>query len=194
MANSEHALSESRRLNKEATDLKKNGNWVGAVRAAKQAGEILSSAGISQSIDGHMRVALLLHEAGDHDAAWDEFNRLILELANRVPPEIWPMFLSAIYDKMRLCLQREKRFREAVRLAVFSFCFDCQGRFLQRRTEELMLVRTRDFFEQRMRAHFKKAGMLDKLFDAYQLVEAELAALPRFRASELSKQMAKLTE
>jgi hypothetical protein len=188
------ALVESRRLSREATILKKSGNWLGAVHAAKRASEILSEAGISQSIEGHMRVALLLHEGGELEAAWCEFNRLIQELANQVPPEIWPMFLSAIYDKMRLCLQREKRFREAVPLAVMSFCYDCKGLFLQSRTDELLRVRTHGFFDQRTRTHFKKAGVLDKLANAYQLVERELAELPRLQISALSERIAKLIE
>jgi len=103
---------------------------------------------------------LYLHESGRKDAAWEEFNRLVLWVNTkpRYSPEVTPMELSAIWDKMRLSLQREGKNEDAVRFAVWSYLSWAVGLCVQKRHDELTAYKEQANTEKAIRAALRKAN------------------------------------
>jgi predicted negative regulator of RcsB-dependent stress response len=59
-------------LLKEATQLKKAGDWDGAIKALRQAYANAKSEGVSYGADAYLRLPKYLYEAGKSDEAWSE--------------------------------------------------------------------------------------------------------------------------
>lgn len=131
--------------------------------------------------------AVRLHREGQHDAAWSELNRCV-QLATSCPYlGVAPMLVGEVYDKMRLCLQRERRFAEAVPLRVLSYCYQAQGFYLQSRWQEFNNLNGRMSFTDRLSKDLKKAGALDSLEALYVLATDAIRMFPRLEGSEIRK-------
>ena len=112
--NIEWHYSESYKLLRKATKLKKEGAIESAIEALRTAYAKSKEDGTECEIDDCLRLPNYLRLAGRNDEAWEEYNRLLLEY--RTPLEQWK-----IYDKMRLHLQREQKPERAVIFGIFSF-------------------------------------------------------------------------
>ena len=82
-------------------------------------------AGIGQSIDVLLRLPRYLQKAAKSEEGWQEFNKLLKSRSSKTPEweRLWHLEQSTVYDKMRLFLQREKRFSSAVLFGVSSTIF-----------------------------------------------------------------------
>ena len=87
-----------------------------------------------QGIDVFLRLPRYLQEGGRADEGRREFNNLLTRGYPNMPQgnRAWYCMKSAVYDKMRLFLQREKRFTEAVTFGVLSIIYDIKAMLTER--------------------------------------------------------------
>lgn len=111
----------SRQL-KEATYLKNNGNINKAIELLKTTNEEMSKSEIIYSVSQYLRLPLYQQQAGLNDEAWKEFNILKLKFTSDIDQSI-------IEDKMRLFLQREKKFNEAIWFGILSYMHSIRHNF-----------------------------------------------------------------
>ena len=163
------------KLLKEATSQKHSGDIEGAILTLQSAYIAIEKTNITWSVNTFIRLPQYLQIAGRNDDAWREFNNLLLGYPNQLNSlEVLPMNHSIIYDKMRLFLQREKRYKEAILFGVFSYLCWLKGLYLQKRKRE-----AKDFLKQESIASLlngllKKAKMTDMMDvkEAWGLKEA----------------------
>ncbi|HKP37685.1 MAG TPA: hypothetical protein VJT71_12585 [Pyrinomonadaceae bacterium] len=126
-------------LLKNATAANSADDFDGAINLLRQAYSEIARGPVSYSVDTFLRLPLYLQQAGRDEEAWHEFNLLLTRgFPNQLNhADVIPMEHSRIYDKMRLCLQREKQFDRAVRFGVLSFVSWAIGLDRQRRGKEL---------------------------------------------------------
>jgi hypothetical protein len=110
-------------LLKVATQKRDAGDINAAIELLRRAYSEIASSHVSYPVSTFLRLPLYLQEAGCAGEAWKEFESLLThaypnQLRNS---EVLPMEHSQIYDKMRLFLQREKRFDLAVRFGILSY-------------------------------------------------------------------------
>ena len=148
------------RLLREASQKKKNGDIDGAIEVLKVAYKELDKHSWSFPIAVYLRLPLYLQESGKKDEAWEEFNRLVLWVNSkpRYSPEVTPMDLSAIWDKMRLCLQREGKNDYAVQFAVWSYLSWAVGLYIQKRDDELAAYKAETNIQKALKTSLEKAG------------------------------------
>jgi hypothetical protein len=167
------------KLLKEATSLKKSGDIEGAILKLQSAYRAIAKTNITWSVNTFIRLPQYLQIAGRSDDAWREFNNLLLGYPNQLNSlEVLPMDHSIIYDKMRLFLQREKRYKEAILFGVFSYLCWIKGLYLQKRKRE-----ARDFLKQKSIASMlngllKKAKMTDMMDEYKKIILEEVKYLP----------------
>ena len=103
-------------LLKEATAKKKTGDLKSAIKLLGEAYEISRKEKIELGIKEYLRLPMYLQEAGENDQAWKELNNLLTRQYSILP------FIAyqAIYDAMRLFLQRENKNEKAVAFGVCS--------------------------------------------------------------------------
>ena len=116
-------------LLKMATEKRNAGDINAAIELLRKAYVEIGNDSIVYSVSTFLRLPLYLQQAGHTDEAWREFNLLLTrgfpkQVTN---PALLPMEHCQIYDKMRLFLQREKKFDLAVRFGVLSYIsqFNC---------------------------------------------------------------------
>jgi hypothetical protein len=167
------------KLLREATSLKKSGDIEGAILKLKSAYRAIAKTNITWSVNTFIRLPQYLQIAGSNDNAWREFNKLLLGYPNQLNSlEVLPMDHSIIYDKMRLFLQREKRYKEAILFGVFSYLCWIKGLYLQKRKRE-----AKDFLKQESIASMldgllKKAKMTDMMDEYKKIILEETKYLP----------------
>jgi hypothetical protein len=126
-------------LLKKATTAHDAGDLDGAINLLQQAYSEIARGPVSYSVETFLRLPLYLQQARREAEAWHEFNLLLTRgFPNQLNhPDVIPMEHSRIYDKMRLCLQRQRQFDRAVRFGVLSFISWAMGLDRQQRGEEL---------------------------------------------------------
>ncbi|WP_421842299.1 hypothetical protein [Marinobacter algicola] len=126
-------------LLKEATQLKKTGDWDGAIKALRQAYANAKSEGVSYGADAYLRLPKYLYEAGKSDEAWSEYNRALTEgLDGQTPSnEMAAVNQSQIYGSMAGQLKKEKKFYDAAMYQAASALSWEKGMLAQRRESEL---------------------------------------------------------
>lgn len=148
-------------LLKDATAQKKTGDLNGAIATLRTAYAEIAKTKIEYGVETFLRLPMYLQEAGRNDEAWAEFNKMTTG-GYPIPAinhsEVGPMMLGQIYDKMRLFLQREKRYVEAVRHAVLSEAYFALGYARQKRGEEYAVHTSADTLQKRLGPLLKKAG------------------------------------
>jgi len=150
-------------LFKEATSLKKSGDIDGAILKLRSAYRAIEKTNITWSVQTFIRLPQYLQLAGRNDEAWKEFNNLLLGYPNQLNvAEVLPMNHSIIYDKMRLFLQKEKRYKKAVVFGIFSYLCWAQGLHLQKRKKLLKEQVGPECIASVLEGLFRKAKMLDK--------------------------------
>jgi hypothetical protein len=179
------------RLLKEASQKKRNGNLDGAIEVLKAAYKELESS--SFPIEVYLRLPLYLQESGKKDEAWGEFNKLVLWVNSkpRYSPEVTPMELSAIWDKMRLFLQREGKNDYAVQFAVWSYLSLAVGLYMQKREDELAAYKAETNIQKALKTSLHKA---DKEFLTDRLVKIILNSLNNLPAVDYKEIAKKVQE
>lgn len=169
-------LVEADKLLKEATTKKKSGDIDGAIKALRDSYKILNENSMLYSIQTYLRLPSYLQEAGKSDEAWGEFNQLIMWVNTkpRYSPEVTPMDLSIIWDKMRLYLQREGKNDYAVQFAVWSYLSWAVGLHMQKREDELEAYKAETNIQKALKTSLHKA---EKEFLTDRLVEIILDSL-----------------
>lgn len=169
------------RLLREASQKKKSGNLDGAIEVLKTAYKELDKSRSFFPIEVYLRLPLYLQESGKKDDAWAEFNRLVswVNSKPRYSPEVAPMELSAIWDKMRLFLQREGKNDYAVQFAVWSYLSWAVGLYIQKRQDELSTYKEEANIQKALKAALRKA---DKEFLTDRLVKTILDSLDNLPA------------
>src|SRR5690606_33507556 len=126
-------------LFKEATQLKKAGDWDGAIEALRQAYKNAKSEGVSYGADSYLRLPKYLYDAGRTDEAWSEYNRAQTEGLNgqAQSEELVEVDQSQIYGSMAGQLKKEKKFyAAAIYQAVSALSWE-KGMLAQQRESEL---------------------------------------------------------
>lgn len=126
-------------LFKKATEQKRSGDIEGAIETLRVAYKAASKGHTGYGIDPYLKLGMYLHEAGRVEEALAELQSRLDqgEPGSKTGAEVIPMFNARIYDKMRLILQREKRFAEAASYGILSHVSLCCGLSLQDRKKEL---------------------------------------------------------
>jgi len=173
-------------LLKKATSLKDAGKIDDAVETLRQAYWSISKTSIQYDIATFLRLPLYLQAAGRNDEAWREFNLL---LTHGYPnqsfhdPVVCAYDKAAIYDKMRLFLQRERKNSLAVIYGVLSYISDLRARYIGGQSDSVI----RQYFEQYVTKEtytsiltklLKKAKQLHKLDRICRLMEDSISKLP----------------
>jgi tetratricopeptide (TPR) repeat protein len=177
------------RLLKEATQKKRDGNLYGAIEVLKAAYKELDKHTSFFPIAVYLRLPLYLQEAGKSDEAWGEFNRLVLWVSSkpRYSPEVTPMELSSIWDKMRLVLQREGKNDYAVQFAVWSYLAWAVGLYMQNKEDELKVYKEEINIKQALKTSLHKAHkefLTDRLV---RIISNSLNDLPTVDYNELAR-------
>ncbi|HKV39168.1 MAG TPA: hypothetical protein VJX67_08140 [Blastocatellia bacterium] len=120
----------------------------------------------AEPIETYLRLPLYLQQGGRFDEAWFEANKLLKEFRYsraKLNREVLPMDRSTIYDKMRLMLQREKRFEDAVLYAILSHVSWAIGLSRQRgRGIELKDTCDKETIGLMLKQPLKKAKLADR--------------------------------
>ncbi|MFT4731262.1 MAG: tetratricopeptide (TPR) repeat protein [Gammaproteobacteria bacterium] len=126
-------------LLKEATQLKKSGDWDGAIEALRKAYKKAKSEGISYGADAYLRLPKYLYEAGRAGEAWSEYNRALAEgLDGQAPSkEMASVEHSQVYGSMAGQLKKEKKFYDAAMYQAGSALSWEKGMVEQQRESEL---------------------------------------------------------
>ncbi len=104
--------SEVQKLYLSATLKKKSGNILGAINDLEKA-EILQG-------KASLKLASYLQIAGRGNDAWKKYNQILQETMRMVDDNEQLTYLSAIYDKMMLFLEKEGKFQQAVISGIFA--------------------------------------------------------------------------
>lgn len=149
------AKKRSGELLKEATQLKKSGDWDGAIKSLRQAYKNAKSEGVSYGADAYLRLPKYLFESGKSDEAWSEYNRALTEGLDGSTPskEMAAVNQSQIYDSMAGQLKKEKKFYDtAIYQAASALSWE-QGMLAQKRKSELDLESLQKALKQTLKKH-----------------------------------------
>jgi hypothetical protein len=165
---------------RQATQKKDEGNINEAIELLKTAYKEIAKTNVDYPIETFLRLPLYLQTAGRSKEAWEEFNKLLengYPNENRIK-ELIPMHESHIYDKMRLFLQREKEFDNAVSYGVFSLISEILGLYNQKSTNELKETSDISYIIDRVTPLLKKSKKLHLLNDLTKIIQNQLNKLP----------------
>ncbi|WP_290519009.1 hypothetical protein [Alcanivorax sp.] len=149
------AKKPSGELLKEATQLKKSGDWDGAIKALRQAYTSAKSEGVAYGADTYLRLPKYLYEAGKSDEAWSEYNRALTEgLDGQTPSkEMAAVNQSQIYGSMAGQLKKEKKFYDAAMYQAASALSWEKGMLAQKRELELDFESLQKALKQTLKKH-----------------------------------------
>ena len=173
-------------LLKRATAHKEEGNWSAAIDCLRAAHLGIAKGNDEYPISTFLRLPMYLHASGRRDEAWAEFNKLIVDgYPNQIrKASLIPMDHSAVYDKIRLCLQREKRAREAVKFGILStVCWEI-GLKKQRRGGGFYIP---DDVEDMLRPLLKKAKALELMDELVGIVARHVRSLTKTDLGALAR-------
>lgn len=178
---------------KQATALKRAGQWGDAVSTLQAAVADARPHGVEIDLATRIRVAQYLHGAGQRDTAWGEFNQLLIEASKFSPDRtVRPMIESEIYSKMALALQREERWVDYANVALLAQLSWMKGLSLQRRTEELARVSAPVAMADFLRDALAKTGRPGKLAEVQSVVTEALAKLDTVNLASVRRRVSAL--
>jgi tetratricopeptide (TPR) repeat protein len=195
VATTEGATTDADLLLKQATAQKRAGGVEAAIRTLRVAYGQIAKGSLAYSVDTFLRLPLYLQEAGRSQEAWSEFNKLIVDgYPNQVADlGVRAMDQGKVYDKMRLFLQREGKYLEAVVYATLQVLAFAKGLHLQKRQGEFAKHVTRKNIRLTLEPPLKKARgslLLERLVD---LVLDELGNISRLDLSTVAERVRELT-
>jgi hypothetical protein len=162
-------FSRSGMLLAEATQHKRDGDIDAAIATLRAAYIAAGQESVDHGIEAHLRLPLYLHAAARVDEAWTEFNKLVVAVyPGHAPHRTRRMLLaelSAIFDKMRLTLQRDGLHAEAVKFGVWSML--C---YIGERASPEFLGQSDDWIRRKLISLLKKAKRTDLIDPIHGLV------------------------
>lgn len=185
---SDYCESQANKKLKEASVLKKEKKFSEACDALRQAYSLPGAEYLM--VSEKLRLPLYLQAAGQNDEGWKEFNKLLLECQS--PVEVLYMDHSAIYDKMCLFLQREKKYAEAIKFGILSYLSWMQGLRVQQRKDELDSCLDKGSIKIMLTPLMKKAKLEDRIESVVNAVAQEFKSFPKVDDSRLFAEVYKL--
>lgn len=179
-------------LLRQATQKKDNGEINEAIELLKKAYKEIAKTNTDFPIETFLRLPLYLQIANRPTEAWEEFNNLIKNgypNQNKVK-ELIPMHKAHIYDKMRLFLQREKDFDNAVSYGIFSLISQALGLYNQKRNNELKEISKISFITDVITPLLKKSKKLHLLNDLIYITQNQLNKLPNISFEQFKQEIA----
>jgi hypothetical protein len=190
-------------LLKQATAKKKAGDLESAIKLLRNAYKEISKSSIAYPVNTFLRLPAYLQEGGKSDEAWRELNNM---LAKGYPhqsndPRIVPIDHSAIYDAMRLFLQREGKNGSAVKFGVLSYICgalslyrqsqskDEDRFFILERKDRLKKDFSRENIESTVTKLLKKAKKEELGVKVSAIVEEYIKKLPNIKLGELVEEI-----
>ena len=101
-------------------------------------------------------------------------------------------FHADVYDKMRVCLEREGCFVEATGYVVASYASLVRACHLGGRSSALGTLRAPEFFDARITPYLSRTRATDRLADLRALVDRHLGKLPALDVERLRHDTANL--
>lgn len=99
---------------------------------------------------------------------------------------------SAIYDKMRLFLQRENRMSESVKMGVLSYISWGIGLYYQKREQELKEYMSEPSIVTMIEGLLIRANIIDCKLELINLVIQEISKLPTINMAGVGKEVDKI--
>ena len=179
------------KLLRHATELKNRGKINEAIEKLKKTYIAISKTQTVYPIDIFLRLPMYLQQANRNDEAWGELNKLLsIGYPNQMKEkELFPMDHCVVYDKMRLFLQREKRFKESMTYGIFSFLSWGIGLYYQKRKEEFKNYFSAENVTIHIRKLVKKAKALDKKDEIVKVVNESINSLPKIDFNQISNEI-----
>lgn len=168
----------------EAVEHKKNENWEMAFKALHEAYERMKYSEIDYGIDKFLRLPMYLHAAGKKDIAWKILNNYlrgeypIIKGEKNLFQQV--MDQLEIKDKMRVVLEREKKFTQ-------SLLFFCEVQYLN--IQNLKEISKWDFDSRETKSFHKK-----RLAEASSLKKITELLKPKLKKANLSGQEEKIAK
>lgn len=162
-------------LFKEATQLKKSGNWDDAIQTLRQAYETARGEGVSFGADTYLKLPKYLYEAGRSDEAWSEYNRMLYEGVDGrgLDSDFSDTTLSQIYGAMAGQLKKGKKFHESVIYQAVAALSWEKSMLQQNRKSELNIDSLEKSIEQTLKKNKAKYS------DEFLLIVREALSRPK---------------
>ncbi|MCP4582395.1 MAG: hypothetical protein GY839_12345 [candidate division Zixibacteria bacterium] len=179
------------KLLSQATEMKDKGKFDKAIEKLKNAYIAIAKSKTIYPIGTFLRLPIYLQQANKNDEAWKEFNSLLLNgYANQIKdPDLIPMDHCAIYDKMRLFLQREKRFKKSIIFGIYSFISWGIGLYYQNRKDELKIYISNENMDKQISKLLKKAKIIDKKDEIINIIYTHINLLPKIDFKQLGNEI-----
>ena len=168
----------------EAVEHKKNENWEMAFKALHEAYERMKYSEIDYGIDKFLRLPMYLHAAGKKDIAWKILNNYlrgeypVIKGEKNLSQQVLDQL--EIKDKMRVVLEREKKFTQ-------SLLFFCEVQYLN--IQNLKEISKWDFDSRETKSFHKK-----RLAEASSLKKISELLKPKLKKAKLSGQEEKIAK
>jgi len=184
-----------KKLLQQAAAEKKSGDIEGAIATLHDAYKEISRTSVNYTINPFLKLPLYLQQANQLDDAWREFNRLLIEgyPNQRRTPDLIAKDHAIIYDKMRLFLQREQRYQEAVKYGIFSHLLWGIGLHNQGRKQELRSHLSKQAIKVMLQEVLKKIKNEDLSIELYKLIEQHLKTFPNINFPLLGRNINSMT-
>lgn len=184
-----------KKLLQQAAAKKKSGDIENAIATLHEAYKEISRTSVNYTIAPFLKLPLYLQQASHSNAAWREFNRLLVEgYPNQLrSPGPMSMDHAIIYDKMRLLLQREQRCQEAIKYGIFSHLLWGIGLHKQGRKQELRSYLSRHAIKTMLQELLKKAKKDDLSVELYDALEKHLKRFPNINFPLLGRNINSIT-
>jgi len=169
---------------KKVTVLAKEGKMDEAITMLKELKSEMDEEG-GYTIERYLRLPMYLQKAGRNDEAWKEFNLLLSE-EQHIDEQ------ALIYDKMRLFLQREKRYKEAVKMGLFTFLLNAQSLYqMDKEYDENRLddYISEDSINDVVSDLLKKENLGKYSNEVKNLIHWQIDNLPNIDLSDFSKEL-----
>ena len=125
---------------RQATELKQAGRINEAIKELENFHHCAEAGNAIYSVESFLRLPMYLQAAGRREEAWEQFYKLLKDGYPKQLPDAGVRLAekSAVYDKMRLFLQRDKNSLLAVHFGVLCYAAWLAALFKQSRKEELI--------------------------------------------------------
>lgn len=180
-------------LLREATAQRDAKNLEYAILFLKRACDSIRKTNIEYSVTTFLRLPLYLQQAKRFDEAWSEFDKLLnLGYPNQSRDKVVIAYdKGKIYDKMRLCLQREGKFDLAVKYGIFSELYRIIGDIKQKRYTKKDAI-DREGIESTVFFTLKKTKNIHLLEGITDIVERHCKKLPNIDFNLLGEEVDKI--
>lgn len=178
-------------LLKEAASRSRAGDFDYAIQVLRSAYRQILKQSERYPIDIYLRLPLYLQRADKAEEAWKVLNRMLVEgyPGQDKHPGAVAMDDSTIYDKMRILLQRENRYQEAVKFGVFSYLLWGIGLYHYRQRSELKSHLSARAIRRELQSLLNKTERQVCCDPILQLIDDYLVRFPRLSFPKLGREI-----